>query len=84
MRAFLPSALRRPLLGGLGAIYPKLDWAPRPLRAKTTLLSLAASGEEGYARALAVTGPELRSARSIPMNSGGCAGGIAPNSRSLS
>lgn len=60
VRAFLPSALRRPLLGGLGALYPKLDWAPRPLRAKTTLLSLAASGEEGYARALAVTGPELR------------------------
>ena len=60
VRAFLPGALRRPLLGGLGALYPKLDWAPRPLRAKTTLLSLAGSGEEGYARALAVTGPELR------------------------
>lgn len=60
LRAFLPSVLRRPLLGGLGAIYPKLDWAPRPMRAKTTLLSLAGSGEEGYARALAVTAPELR------------------------
>jgi asparagine synthase (glutamine-hydrolysing) len=30
------------------------------LRAKTTLLSLAATGEEGYARALAATPPELR------------------------
>jgi asparagine synthase (glutamine-hydrolysing) len=60
-RAVIPAALRRPVLGGLGALYPKLDRAPRPLRAKTTLLSLAASGEEGYARALSVTGPELRS-----------------------
>jgi len=61
-RTFLPAALRKPLFGGLGRIWPKADWAPRPLRAKTTLLSLAASGEEGYARALAATSPELREA----------------------
>ncbi len=60
VRSFIPSAIRKPLLGGLGAIYPKADWAPRPLRAKSTLLSLAADGEEGYARALSVTPPELR------------------------
>ncbi len=60
VRSFVPSAIRKPLLGGLGAIYPKADWAPRPLRAKSTLLSLAADGEEGYARALSVTPPELR------------------------
>lgn len=59
-RALLPSALRKPLFGTLGRLWPKADWAPRPLRAKTTLLSLAASGEEGYARALSVTSPELR------------------------
>ncbi|MEL0250939.1 MAG: XrtA/PEP-CTERM system amidotransferase [Novosphingobium sp.] len=60
VRGMFPSALRGPLLGGLGHWWPKADWAPRPLRAKTTLLSLAGSGEEGYARALAVTAPELR------------------------
>ncbi len=60
VRSFIPSGLRKSLLGGLGAIYPKADWAPRPLRAKSTLLSLAADGEEGYARALSVTPPELR------------------------
>lgn len=60
VRGMFPSALRGPLLGGLGRWWPKADWAPRPLRAKTTLLSLAGSGEEGYARALAVTAPELR------------------------
>ncbi|MFN4134210.1 MAG: XrtA/PEP-CTERM system amidotransferase [Novosphingobium sp.] len=59
-RAILPAALRQPLFGALGRVWPKADWAPRPLRAKSTLLSLARSGEEGYARALAVTAPELR------------------------
>ncbi|MCJ2181669.1 amidotransferase 1, exosortase A system-associated [Novosphingobium sp. 1949] len=61
VRALLPQALRAPVFGGLGAIYPKADWAPRALRAKTTLLALAGSSEEGYARALAYAPPELRS-----------------------
>jgi asparagine synthase (glutamine-hydrolysing) len=60
LRSVLPLAVRAPVFGALGAIYPKADWAPRPLRAKTTLLALAASSEEGYARALSVTPPELR------------------------
>ena len=60
VRGLLPAGLRSSLLGGLGAIYPKADWAPRPLRAKTTLLSLARSGAEGYADALSVTGPDAR------------------------
>ncbi len=60
LRGILPQSVRGPLFGALGAAYPKADWAPRPLRAKTTLLSLAASSEEGYARALSVIPPELR------------------------
>ena len=60
IRALLPSAMRGPVLGGLGRIYPKADWAPRAFRAKTTLLSLGGSGEAGYARALAIIPPELR------------------------
>lgn len=59
-RSVFPQALRGPVLGGLGAIYPKADWAPRPLRAKTTLLSLAGSSEAGYSRAVAILPPELR------------------------
>ena len=60
VRGLLPGAVRRGLFGTLGALYPKADWAPRPLRAKTTLLSLAASSEEAYADAISVTGPALR------------------------
>ncbi|MEJ2409468.1 MAG: amidotransferase 1, exosortase A system-associated [Novosphingobium sp.] len=59
-RSLLPQRLRAPLFGTLGAIYPKADWAPRPLRAKTTLLSLAGDSAEGYARALSFASPELR------------------------
>ncbi len=58
-RALMPAGLRR-AAGALGALYPKADWAPRPLRAKATLLALAADGDEAYARAVGVTPPELR------------------------
>ena len=60
VRRMVPASLRNRIFGGLGALYPKADWLPRPLRAKTTLLSLADSGEGGYARAVGVTPPELR------------------------
>jgi len=60
VRSLLPQVLRGPVFGGLGAIYPKADWAPRPLRAKTTLLALAGTSEEGYARAVSIIPPELR------------------------
>ena len=60
LRGMVPQALRGPVLGGLGTAYPKADWAPRPLRAKTTLLSLAGSSEAGYSRAVAILPPELR------------------------
>lgn len=61
-RAVLPAGLRAPLFGALGRAWPKADWAPRPLRAKATLLALAESGEEGYARGLSVTLPGARAA----------------------
>ena len=41
LRSRLPLGLRRALFGPLGAIYPKADWAPRYLRAKTSLQALA-------------------------------------------
>src|SRR3546814_1152451 len=61
LRGMLPQSLRGPLFGGLGRVYPKADWAPRPLRAKATLLSLAQEGDEGYAAAVGVTGGPMRS-----------------------
>jgi asparagine synthase (glutamine-hydrolysing) len=60
LRGLLPQSLRGPLFGGLGNLYPKADWAPRPLRAKTTLLSLARTGPQGYTDAVSLTNPALR------------------------
>lgn len=48
LRRLLPLALRRPLFGLLGRLYPKLDWAPRFFRAKTTFQGLARSETEAY------------------------------------
>lgn len=48
----LPEALRRRLVGPLARAYPKLDWAPRALRAKATLEALAADTANGYLRAV--------------------------------
>jgi asparagine synthase (glutamine-hydrolysing) len=62
VRALMPSGLREPLFGTLGRIWPKADWAPRPLRAKSTFLALSESGEAGYARGLSVNTPEARAA----------------------
>src|SRR5204862_8116527 len=36
MRGLLPLGMRRAVFGPLGVLYPKMDWAPRVLRAKTT------------------------------------------------
>ncbi|MEQ9641998.1 MAG: amidotransferase 1, exosortase A system-associated [Alphaproteobacteria bacterium] len=48
VRHLLPAALRGPVFGALGRLYPKLDWAPRPLRAKTTLQELALDAVGGF------------------------------------
>jgi asparagine synthase (glutamine-hydrolysing) len=60
MRGLLPAGLRSGVFGKLGALYPKMDWAPQPLRAKATLTALGRSGEEAYADAVGVTGHALR------------------------
>ncbi len=48
MRSLLPLGFRRAVFGPLATIYPKMDWAPRFLRAKTTFQSLAFNHIEGY------------------------------------
>jgi asparagine synthase (glutamine-hydrolysing) len=60
LRARLPLALRKPVFGLLGSIYPKADWAPRPLRAKTTLQALARDDVEAYFHTVSTTSAALR------------------------
>jgi asparagine synthase (glutamine-hydrolysing) len=60
VRGLLPARWRTAAFGTLGRYYPKADWAPRPLRAKATLLALGTDGDEAYARAVGVTTPGVR------------------------
>lgn len=60
MRSLVPGALRRPLFGALGAVYPKADWAPKILRAKATLQGMARDSVEGYFHSVSVLGDPLR------------------------
>ncbi|HEY0622841.1 XrtA/PEP-CTERM system amidotransferase [Sphingomonas sp.] len=60
VRGLLPAAVRQGVFGTLGRLYPKADWAPRPLRAKTTLLALAEDSGAAYANAVGVTAPPVR------------------------
>lgn len=48
VRSRLPAFLRGPVFGLLGALYPKMDWAPRWLRAKATLENLARDAVAAY------------------------------------
>ena len=49
-RRYVPGPARRGLIARLAAIYPKLDRAPRFLRAKHTLTELSLDDAEGFAR----------------------------------
>jgi asparagine synthase (glutamine-hydrolysing) len=48
LRSSFPASVRRAVFGPLGRWYPKLGWAPRIFRAKSTFESLARSPLEGY------------------------------------
>ncbi|MBB3980465.1 asparagine synthase (glutamine-hydrolyzing) [Sphingobium fontiphilum] len=60
LRGMIPDAIRKPVFGALGRYYPKADWAPRFLRAKSTFLELAGDGGEAYAASVGVTPGALR------------------------
>ncbi|HEY0413571.1 MAG TPA: XrtA/PEP-CTERM system amidotransferase [Allosphingosinicella sp.] len=60
VRRLLPSGARA-AAGAAGALYPKLDWAPQFLRAKTTLTALGRSSEEAYADAVTACSLPVRS-----------------------
>ena len=61
MRSMLPAALRQPLFGLLGKIYPKADWAPKIFRAKTTFEALARDNLEGYLHSVSLFSNAMRS-----------------------
>ena len=61
MRQPLPLALRRPVFGLLGRMYPKADWAPRVFRGKTTLQALARDSVQAYFHSMSILRDDMRS-----------------------
>ena len=60
LRSALPAGLRRPLFGMLGRVYPKADWAPRVLRAKTTFEGMARSSVQAYFHSMSILRGPMR------------------------
>ena len=60
VRRRLPAWVRRGVLGPAGRAWPKADWLPRPLRAKTALTNLALDPSAAYANTLTICRPPLR------------------------
>lgn len=60
-RSAVPLGMRRALFGPLGQVYPKLDWAPRLFRAKTTFQALAMDAAQAYQHSMSkLRGDERR------------------------
>jgi asparagine synthase (glutamine-hydrolysing) len=60
LRTYLPKWLRRWALGPLGRIWPKADWLPRSLRAKTRLTNLSLDSAAAYANTLSLCRMPMR------------------------
>jgi asparagine synthase (glutamine-hydrolysing) len=60
LRAALPHGLRRPVFGWLGRVYPKADWAPRVVRAKTTFEGIARTSTEAYFHSMSILRGPMR------------------------
>jgi asparagine synthase (glutamine-hydrolysing) len=60
VRRKIPAAIRHVVFGLLGSLYPKLDWAPKVLRAKSTFEALARDSVEGYFHGVTILPARLR------------------------
>jgi len=59
IRNLLPGSLRRNVFGLAGTIYPKMDWAPRPFRAKSTLQAIARDSLDAYLHSVSILPNDL-------------------------
>lgn len=60
LRRRLPEWFRRAALGPIARAWPRADWLPKPLRAKTRLTNLAADAGTAYANTLSLCRQPLR------------------------
>ena len=60
LRSVLSRSVRRPIFGLLGRAYPKADWAPRVLRAKSTFEALARDSVDAYFHGVSILRDDMR------------------------
>ncbi len=60
IRSRLPQGIRGPLFGGLGKVYPKMDWAPQMFRAKSTFEALGRDSLAAYLHSVSIFPTGLR------------------------
>jgi len=60
VRGRLPQAIRGPLFGLMGRLYPEMGWGPRVLRAKSTLQAVARDTIGGYFYSVSLVYGEIR------------------------
>lgn len=60
IRQKIPASARSIIFGSLGHAYPKLDWAPKIFRAKSTLQALGKESFEAYLHSVSVIPDILR------------------------
>jgi asparagine synthase (glutamine-hydrolysing) len=60
VRSMLPLGVRRSVFGTLGRLYPRIDWAPKYLRAKSTLESLGWDSLQGYFHSVSIIADRVR------------------------
>lgn len=61
IRRNIPLSIRRFSFGPLAALYPKADWAPQVLRAKSTLQSLSMDAVSAYFNTMSIIPNQQRS-----------------------
>jgi asparagine synthase (glutamine-hydrolysing) len=59
IRSRIPASIRRGVFGLAGAVYPKMDWAPRILRAKSTLQAIARDSADAYLHSVSILPNDL-------------------------
>ncbi len=60
IRGLIPSAIRRTIIQRIADIYPKADWLPQYLRAKTLLQNISTTPVEGYFQSMTHLSAEQR------------------------
>jgi asparagine synthase (glutamine-hydrolysing) len=60
VRRALPQSVRGPIFGALGRAYPKADWAPRFLRAKSTFEALGRDAVAAYFHSVSILRDDMR------------------------